>query len=506
MQTKETVWSEEQHKIFHWFATSEIRHNGAPVGDSFVQHVVKSKHLIVEAFAGTGKTTTMVQGVRVAPERSILMCAFNKPIADELSIRMRGTSVQAKTLHSVGFACARNYRERLVVQRDDDPISRADKLSLAVCGGNAPDVILRLVSKLHTKGREIAPHARQFDDLIDICLNFELEPDDQWENQGFGTAYVVNKSLEAMELASQVKSGETIDFSDMIFLPVRNRWMSKMYDLVVVDEAQDMTVAQLEIALGVCRGRVCVVGDPNQAIYAFRGADSNSLARLKQELKAEQLRLTTTYRCGREIVKVAQSYVPTFVAHESNGDGQVMEIDYKDLTACAAPGDFVVSRLNAPLVSTAMSLLRAGKRARVKGKDIGRSLLGIVGKLSKGSPSMEMFLVRLTKWEDSQVARFEAAKKDAKVAMIKDEAACLRELCEDSDSVAKLRERIEFLFTDTGLGTQDVITCSSVHKVKGLEAKRVFVLRSTLRDWDQEEKNIAYVAITRAIEQLVWVD
>ena len=68
--------------------------------------------------------------------------------------------------------------------------------------------------------------------------------------------------------------------------------------MVVVDEAQDMTSAQLEIAVGACKrgGRVVIVGDDRQAIYGFRGADSGGLDRLKKLLKAKELGLTTTYR------------------------------------------------------------------------------------------------------------------------------------------------------------------------------------------------------------------
>jgi hypothetical protein len=53
-----------------------------------------------------------------------------------------------------------------------------------------------------------------------------------------------------MELAATVNKGDWMDFTDMIFLPVRNGWLVPMFDMVVVDEAQDMTVAQLETRAG----------------------------------------------------------------------------------------------------------------------------------------------------------------------------------------------------------------------------------------------------------------
>jgi superfamily I DNA/RNA helicase len=82
----------------------------------------------------------------------------------------------------------------------------------------------------------------------------------------------------------------------------------------------------------------------------------------------------------------------------------------------------------------------------------------------------------------------------------------LSELAQNAISVSDFSARIEALFSDT-LGTKDVIMCSSVHRAKGLEADRVFVLRDTLypRGVTREEENIEYVAITRAKNELVWV-
>jgi superfamily I DNA/RNA helicase len=71
--------------------------------------------------------------------------------------------------------------------------------------------------------------------------------------------------------------------------------------------------------------------------------------------------------------------------------------------------------------------------------------------------------------------------------------------------VRDIESRIYSLFTDDGLGSAGVITCSSVHKAKGLEADNVFVLEGTFRPGKEEENNIYYVAVTRAKNRLIFV-
>jgi len=92
-----------------------------------------------------------------------------------------------------------------------------------------------------------------------------------------------------------------------------------------------------------------------------------------------------------------------------------------------------------------------------------------------------------------------------KAEAIKDQADMLVNLCDGAKNVDEVMTRADALFTDDGLGQAGVITCSSVHKAKGLEAERVFVLASTLRQGNKEEENICYVAVTRAKAELVWV-
>lgn len=486
MAQVERVWSEQQQAIFNEIKTGH-------------------RNVVVDALAGTGKTTTIIKALEFAPEDKILLCAFNKRIAEELTSRLTNRNARAQTLHSIGFGCVKRYWSDVKVQNSDVPVKRADLLAQAVCPPQAPDSYKKLVAKLHTLAREINPHAEWMGDLTDLMERFECEPDEEWCQTPWNAEGVERAALAAMELAAAVKPVNGIDFADMIFLPVRNRWVNKQFDLVCVDEAQDMTVAQLELAQGVCRGRMVIVGDKNQAIYGFRGADSGSMDRLAKELDAVRYGLTVTYRCGRCIVEEAQRLVPAFEAGPQNGQGSIGFLTADKLTAEAQLGDFILSRLNAPLVDVAMTLLRSGKRTRVAGRDIGSGLIALVRKFK--ARSVPEFMSRLTTWEAQQVARFEAAKKFERIDKVRDQADMLRSLADDAKSIQAVTDRIEALFTDDGLGQAGVITCSSVHRAKGLEASRVFILRSTLypRGWTQEEANIEYVAITRAKDFLVWV-
>lgn len=509
------TWSPQQERIFDWFETSLVEQAffaDRPINGT---HADRSQHLIVRARAGTGKSTTIREGVKRVPRsRRVLIAAFSRDIkvAMEKAFGPGWPNVDIMTLHAVGYACVRSFRERIQVAFDSD---RADALALAACGRTAPDAVVRLVSKLHTKGREIAPHAAKPGDLTGIAITFECEPSEQWEKMGYGLEYVERKALDAMDLAADVKSGDTIDGSDMIFLPVRNGWLTPQFDDVVVDEAQDMTTAQLEIAQGVLRpgGRICVVGDDRQAIFGFRGADSGSLDRLKAELDAAELCLTTTYRCGKAIVELARRYVPDYAAGPENPDGEVLTLHTSRLAAEAGPGDYVLSRVNAPLVSIAMQLLRAGKRAQVAGRDIGKGLQALVRRLK--ARSVPDFLAKVESWaarEESRLTKQMSAATNgrrkavqAKIEAVRDQADMLAALADGARGVSEVEARIDALFTDDGSGIEGVVTCSSVHRAKGQERDRVFILRDTLRDAAPEEENISYVAITRAKRTLVWV-
>jgi superfamily I DNA/RNA helicase len=481
----ENTWSAEQSAIFDWFKDGE-------------------GNLVIRARAGTGKTTTILKAIGYAPEESILLAAFNKKIAEELKTRLENPKAEAKTLHSVGFGFVlRNWNG---AKLDND---RGGRLAARAAGQGAPDAVVGLIKKLAAIGKNAAP-IPTVDQMVSLAYTHDLDPDEDWIEQGWTVQRIAMKAMDAMTFATE-RDG-TLDFDDMIFVPLRNGWVRAKYDLVVIDEAQDMNAAQLMLATKVVKkdGRIVVVGDDRQAIYGFRGADANSLDRLKGELVAHELGLTTTYRCPRAVVQAAQRLVPDYKAAPTAPEGSYLAAKYEEMMEQVQAGDFVLSRKNAPLAAICLKLLVMGKRSIVEGREIGAGLVGLVKKV-KGK-SVPDFLARLDKWATKQTVRLQATKNaaaEAKLSYLQDQVETLRVLAQGVAGLKELEARVLSMFQQTDGGKLDVVVCSSVHKAKGLERNRVYGLVESLypggRHDSIEEQNIEYVMITRAKQSFVSV-
>lgn len=514
--------------------------------------VDNAAHLVVKARAGTGKTTTLVEGLKVVKGmatkltpseqqaavwlamaegsecvNTIGFCAFNKSIADELKSRVPA-GCDAMTLHSLGNRAVRsafgflkleNYR----VQNFISELLEADIRDLR----RTKMVLISAVEKL------VGLCKQTLVGVEDGCFDDSLVDDTSLERLAAHYDIDLNGSRDqAFELTRQimakcadVAADKSMDFNDMIWLPVALNLPVPQYDLLLVDEAQDLNRCQQELARKAGR-RLILCGDDKQAIYGFAGADSDSIPRMVELLGdtprgCKVLPLTVTRRCGKAIVAEAQTLVPDFEAFETNGEGKISyatlptrsskaEDDYRGRVA---DGDMILCRVNAPLVSQCFRFLKAGRKATIQGRDIGAGLISTIKKLKANS--LPELVGKLDDWLYKEEAKENAKRNpsEAKLIALADRHDCLSCFCEDATSVDDVINRIERIFTDDRSGTG--IRLSSVHKAKGLEAKRVFILLPkgsgmphpmARTKWQRkQEDNIFYVAITRAIEELVYV-
>lgn len=481
--TTTTVWSDEQKAIFNWF--------GLGTGN-----------LVVQARAGTGKTTTIKEAFSVAPEDQMLYAVFNKKNQVEAAEKITDERVDIKTLHALGFRFIRSMWPGV---KPDSYVER-DR----ICNGvDYPYEVVNQVCKLVGFAKNTIAQPSH-DDLVQIAQDRGIEVDEILEapeNGGFTVGKLATMALKAIERSAERDDQNRISFDDMVWLPIRMGWVRACYDLVVIDEAQDMNALQLEMATKSAKknGRTCLVGDDRQAIYGFRGAVSDGLNLMRERLDAATLGLTVTYRCPKSVVAVAQEIVSDYTAHESAPDGVVKDTKFERLTEVVSPGDAVLSRINAPLMGLCLHLLRRGTPARIEGRDIGKTLLGIIKKFR--ARSVPKFMEKLGTWKNRQIKRLTKAGVKSRLALVEDQFETLVAVAEGASSVREIEKRLTSLFRDTVTGETPCVVLSSVHKAKGLEWDRVFMLRSTfLKRLEREEENIYYVAVTRAKQELYFVE
>jgi len=457
-------------------------------------------NLTVRARAGTGKTTTIIECIKGAPEKKILLAAFNKEIAEELKSRVTDPRVKAQTLHSLGnWFVFKNWGKTTI----DD--KRGLRIAEKAIGIKVDATVIKTVAELVSKAKNIEPFATK-DQLVTLAQTFGIVAPDDGTSDSWTSRDIAGAAHVALQLASE-RDG-TIDFDDMLYLPVRNKWIFPLYDLVVIDEAQDMCPVQLSLAMKVCKkkGRIAVVGDDKQAIYGFRGADSGALDRLKHELKAQELGLTTTYRCGKQIVAKAAELVPDFQAAPTAHEGIVDSTNASKIAELAQATDFVLSRTNAPLITICLRILSQGRPAFIRGRDIGATLANIVKKTE--TDTVVEFLAALELWRRNRMDKLAAEDApDSAFETVEDQVLTLKALCDGLVKTSEVITRIASLFQNDG--NNKAVMLSTVHRAKGLEADRVFIIADTLylygkKQGDEEEKNIHYVAVTRARKHLTF--
>lgn len=478
-------WSTNQNAIFN-----------------FVQH--GTGNAIAAAVAGSGKTTTLVHAESLVPG-SALFLAFGKEIAEEMKRR----GVEAKTFHSLVFRVVTQFLGVKTVQMDklDQLIKFNFKKEDQWIYGN---FCKRLVGLARQQGvGYLCENNTEFwDELIDIH-NLELESDEGKYSRA------IQLAQQLLEISNQSRSA---DFDDLLYFAVIYNLNLPKYDFIFVDEAQDTNAIQREIIKKLMHpgSRLLAVGDKAQAIYGFRGADSNSLSLIEKEFNCVTLPLDVSYRCPRSIVEYANQWVPEIKPAPDAPEGIVSHLNEWQLTQFQ-PHDLIVCRTTKPLISLAFKLISQRISAYVMGREIGQGMKSLINKIIKRNKvkSLSELRIYLNQWLDEEIATLTASGKPEKIEVIRDKVQAIEGVIEgleetESKGLKDLEDAIDYLF----LEKSNAVTLCTIHKSKGLEANRVYWLNRSQcpskwakKDWQiQQELNLCYVATTRAKSELYMIE
>lgn len=528
--------------------------NPSPFQQAIFDHIADPAkgNLVVEAVAGSGKTTTIIQATKfIPPGKRGLYVAFNKRNIDDLKAKLP-SNIDAATLNSVGHrawgrfiknfdfeltsdktyrlideifpnreltpevsqALVSNYRE---VWGEDDNFKKYIK-SLGDDMSSAADDLHKLVALAKSNG--LVPNyslaKRNF-------LSLTQDTRENWLRLINDQDLDIDRPDVAIELARRVLargieiSDKVLDFDDQLLMTVICRVKLPQYPFVFVDEAQDLVLIQHALVRASVQypgGRVVAVGDRRQAIYGWRGALTNSMDVIKRDFNAEELPLSISYRCGKEIVKAAQEIVPHIQPHPDRHDGHVETLETYG-PSVFGPKDAVICRNTRPLVSLAYQLIRCGVSCRVLGKDIEHNLVKLIHKTkAKTIDELESSLSTLVARETE---KFKKKGQNERAQSLIDRAETVKvfaeELPENSRTIKKLIASINRLFRMDELRDRQMLILSTGHKSKGGEWDTVFFLDPHLIPSKYSKTpeaitqcmNVKYVIITRAIKRLFFI-
>ena len=463
--------------------------------------------LLIVATSGSGKSTTIVKSSSyISVEKYILFLSFNKSIADELKSKIP-SHANALTFNSLGHRAIQKHFGRVKLSANKTRAICRDMLIDYEFRQYADDVV-RLVglAKSYCLSPEKMTGTNSTDENFMWLINrfgFDVEVDQ--------LKHFISITRDVLEAGIGITS--TIDYDDQLYLPVILNINMTRYDVLFVDEAQDVSPVKLAIISKSLdkNGRVIAVGDPNQAINGFTGSDEESLSKIKGRFDCRELPLSISYRCAKNIVLYANQYVKEIQAFDQAPDGTVCCWHRYDGSEFK-PTDLMMCRNTAPLITMAFSLIARRVASRVLGREIGEKLIKLIGQLRPtGLFGKGGLAEKLNTWQEYEAERLIAKGEEDKADAIMDRHDSIIAFLDNSTAttIDRLKGEIRALFNDK----DNCMTLCTAHKAKGLEAPRAFILNPDLmpsqyarQEWDKaQEQNLIFVAITRAKTDLVFI-
>lgn len=505
-----------------------------------------TSNLAVEAVAGAGKTTVIVAAANLIPSNlNVAFLAFNKSIADELKKRLPA-HVKAKTLNGLGHGLLLPYLRGLGVVTPEVRTSRTFSIMSKLLTYPQMDEFKKDIKHLVAMCKSLGivpvgiPDAVGATDLSatdevlkDLCVQTGHMIDPATRN------FVFQKVREVLAISfsdTNLYEGGVIDYDDQKFITVckrpNGRTLAKpQYDVIIVDETQDLNITDIKLIEMVIKdnGLIIGVGDTFQSIYGFRSGGAETFSDFKDLFKTKTLPLDITYRCGSALVKHAQELVPSIKAGPNAITGSVESIQNWSSKTFKAQ-DMVLCRNNAPLIDFAFKLIKDRVPVFVKGRNIGKGLIGLIEDLAsekvwvpnpnrpgKSMPkwscenvTVQTLVRKLDEWRRKQleiIDQDDTDNEDAKLKIHDKYDSIMIFIADNKDGmVQSVIDVIDGMFADDNI--ENAVVCSTIHKSKGLEADRVYHYRRDLMysgqinigSQMQQERNLDYVARTRGKE------
>lgn len=462
-------------------------------------------HVAIRAVAGSGKTTTMIElAIRISEGGfdNVIFVAFMKSVVEELKAKLKAkvgrSSYVINTLHSEGYKVIRRNYPDIVFMDDNLNVIKDWMIDKGVRQGLI-DHYWYVKTLSNIVG--ICKHYVNLDESSKVCDVVRVL------NR---YAVKVNPAIKGYELSRHVELALKfvgwwrdnfyaygIDYKDMVWLPVVLGLIDRpMFDVVIVDEVQDLNPVQHEL-VKLVGDRVVAVGDPRQAIMGFSGAMESGYDSVVEWMRGsergfKEFNLSYSFRCPKSHVEMAREFNEGMksvrgddgvLGHVSAGEMcKMLKVDGKPT--------MVLCRNNKPLIELAAKLLGFGLDVSFMDKNVLNAIVRVVKGNSEDQIrcKVERLKVKVV-FNDDQYLKY----------MLDIYSVSLKLL--DMFVRDKVKQALKLIWNIKPNGKQ--IRLSTVHKAKGLECGRVFVyMPELIKLGEGQEDNLAYVALTRSLSEM----
>lgn len=523
-------------------------------------------NMLVNALAGSGKSTTACM-LSEHSKTSDLYIAFNASVVEEFKKKIKNPKTKVMTMHSLAYSIMLYNVEQESKDSGEKPKgfgSQRSKRTVSLDNFKPHKILDEEITKRYGRYIEFAKRVFLKDNYVNLYNLCRLTLTDMSSNkdvsrliddhvlflyygdEGYSAPDIseITSTLKILDTKSrqQFETQGVIDFTDMLWITFNklkyDNWEVPywaLYTNIYCDEVQDFSNIQLNFLKFIKRtkGRYVFIGDFHQAIYNFAGANAQAFNQIpKMFAPVETFDLPICYRCAKShLSRVNREYGIPILPCDDAPMGFVKTIDKNKISEYAKAGDMVISRKNKWIAEVVLDLARNGTPIFIEDKEMVAAIKRqILSSKCTSVGTLEKFLQKVISNYNKKL--FEIVSKNVREGRHEEErleavaetnskidnTSFLLEILEgylenhaSSDSVSKFSNFIDKLLNTTP--SPNCVRLCSIHKAKGLEATNVFVLNEAKINYDFrnskeqniQEKNLSYIATTRAKEGLYLV-